>query len=276
MSDENSPLKTRYGIDASYLEALPAYSKLEQMLARGSCRKFKDRQVDQNLVELLCAAAFASPSKSDLQQQDIILISDADIKTQLADLMETQAWVKDIPHLAVFCGNNRRQRQIHALRGHPFVNDHLDAFFNASVDAGIALSAFVIAAEAVGLGCCPISAIRNKSEAVSEVLQLADHVFPIAGLAFGYPQSQVPEISPRLPLEVTVHHDTFSESNIEENIEAYDTRREAIQPYAQQRDTEKFGTAENYCWSEDKTRQYALPERAGFGKFVRAKGFNLG
>jgi len=276
MSDENSPLERRYGIDASYLETLPAYKKLEQILARGSCRKFQDRQVDASVIELLCAAAFASPSKSDLQQRDIILISDVDIKAQLADLMDTQAWVKDIPHLAVFCGNNRRQRQIHALRGHPFENDHLDAFFNASVDAGIALSAFVTAAEAIGLGCCPISAIRNESEAVSDVLKLPDHVFPVAGLAFGYPQSPKPEISPRLPLEVTVHHDTFSESNIEAKIEAYDARRESIQPYAQQRATEKFGTSENYGWSEDKTRQYTVPEREDFGKFVRVKGFDLG
>ncbi len=40
----------------------------------------------------------------------------------------------------------------------------LDAFFNATVDAGIALSAFSIAAEAVGLGCCPISAVRNEAQ----------------------------------------------------------------------------------------------------------------
>ena len=54
-----------------------------------------------------------------------------------------QAWLKDVPVLLVFCGNNRRQRQVHEWTGIPFANDHLDAFFNAAVDAGIALSAFV-------------------------------------------------------------------------------------------------------------------------------------
>jgi nitroreductase/FMN reductase [NAD(P)H] len=66
----------------------------------------------------------------------------------------------NVPNLLLFCGNNRRQRRIHTLRDRHFANDHLDAFFNAAVDAAIALSAFVIAAEAEGLGVCPVSAVR--------------------------------------------------------------------------------------------------------------------
>jgi nitroreductase len=62
------------------------------------------------------------------------------------------------PVLLVFCNNNRRQRRIHDLRGHPFANDHLDWFVNASVDAAIVLAAFVLAAQSVGLAACPISA----------------------------------------------------------------------------------------------------------------------
>ena len=38
---------------------------------------------------------------------------------------------------------------------------------------------------------------------------------------------------------------------------------------------DKYGTAEFYGWSEDKARQYGVPERANFGGFVRAKGFGL-
>ena len=38
---------------------------------------------------------------------------------------------------------------------------------------------------------------------------------------------------------------------------------------------ERFGTADFYGWSEDKARQYASPQRAGFGAFVRKQGFVL-
>jgi nitroreductase/FMN reductase [NAD(P)H] len=56
---------------------------------------------------------------------------------------------------------------------------------------------------------------------------------------------------------------------------AYDQRREAVQPYKTQRYTDKFGESAAYGWSEDKARQYSVPERADFGAFVRRKGFKL-
>ena len=56
---------------------------------------------------------------------------------------------------------------------------------------------------------------------------------------------------------------------------AYDRRRAEVQPYANQRHVERFGTDPAYGWSEDKVRQYSVPDRADFGAFVRAKGFKL-
>ena len=58
------------------------------------------------------------------------------------------------------------------MRNKPFANDHLDAFLNAAVDAGLVLMNFIRAAEAVGLGCCPISVIRNHIDEVAELLEL--------------------------------------------------------------------------------------------------------
>jgi FMN reductase [NAD(P)H] len=48
-----------------------------------------------------------------------------------------------------------------------------------------------------------------------------------------------------------------------------------LRPYRNQRDPARFGAASFYGWSEDKARQYAVPLRADFGAFVRAKGFCL-
>ncbi|MGL4634793.1 MAG: nitroreductase family protein [Beijerinckiaceae bacterium] len=246
--------------------------------SHGSVRQFTSEAVDAKLVRSLCALALSAPSKSDLQGRDIIIVQDRQILSDLKALLTSgplaQPWIANIQHMLVFCGNNRRQRLWHEWHGIPFVNDHLDAFFNAAVDAGIALSAFVSAAESHGLGTCPVSAIRNHASAVSNMLGLPDHVFPVAGLAFGWP-SEVPKISPRLPLSVTVHTDRYSENDLRGQVEAYDVRREALQPYRQQRNVPDFGLAESYGWSLDKARQYATPERETFGRFVRAKGFDL-
>ncbi|MEO0401770.1 MAG: nitroreductase family protein [Pseudomonadota bacterium] len=247
---------------------------ITSMVGRGSCRSFLDRAIPPAVLDMICAAALASPTKSDLQQRDIVLLASPDTRRALAALVPGQDWVAQAPMLVVFCGNNRRQRLLHDWRGVPFANDHLDAFFNAVGDAAIALGAFVTAAEALGLGCCPISAVRNEAQAVSDLLALPDHVFPFAGLALGYPRGPA-KITKRLPLGVTCHVDRYREDNVQAAVQAYDRDRERTQPYTAQRFADTFGTADAYGWSMDKARQYSQPERADFGAFVRRKGFRL-
>lgn len=267
-------LDTRYGDASPHADMGGAEGILRSMAARGSCRSFQDRAVPPDLLETLGAVALASPSKSDLQQRDIVFLASDASRRRLADIVGGQTWVSQAPMIAVFCGNNRRQRLLHEWRDVTFANDHLDAFFNAAVDAAIALGAFVTAAEAVGLGCCPISAIRNDAVAVSTLLGLPDHVFPVAGLAIGYPV-ETPEISKRLPLEQTLHTDRYQEGDLKAAVQGYDAKRAATQPYTQQRYPETFGTSDAYCWSEDKVRQYSRLERETFGEFIRTKGFRL-
>ncbi len=253
---------------------LPGLETLAGMAGRASCRSFSNKIVEFDLIRTLCAVALSSPSKSDLQQRDIVIVSDPSLRRTLDDLVGGQTWVRGAPAMLIFCGNHARQRLLHDLRGRPFANDHLDAFFNAAVDAAIALGAFVTAAEAIGLGCCPVSAIRNKAREVSDLLALPDLVFPIAGLAVGWP-SEPAELSMRLPLAATVHIDRYGADIQRPAIEVYDRARAATQPYETQRSPEDFGASDNYGWSEDKARQYAKPERTDFGAFVRAKGFKL-
>ena len=241
---------------------------------RGSCRDFTDTKVEDNLVQTLCAVSLASPTKSDLQQRDIIIVDDKEQRQRISAIFSEVRLIREAPLLLVFCANNRRLRQISKWREIPFENDHLDAFFNASVDAGIALASFVIAAESEGLGCCPISEIRNHVQQVTEILELPDYVFPVAGLAVGWPV-EPPLISMRLPLAATVHRNSFSEERLEMLVDGYDLQRSKIQPSQNQRNIDRFGLSEKYGWSEDKARQYANPQRSDFGEFIRRKGFNL-
>lgn len=268
-------LAQRYGtVPERPAEDLADTTVLEQIAGRRSFRRFTETRVSLELLKLLAATALSSPTKSDLQQRDIVIVKDAAVREKLNALLVGQDWIAHAPEMLVFCGNNKRQRQIHAWRGHPFVNDHLDAFFNAAVDAGIALQAFVTAAESVGLGCAPISAIRNESQAVSDILGLPDHVFAVAGLGLGWPAHDKP-LAMRLPLEATVHVDRFDDTDIKAAVDGYDARRAQAQPSSNQREPARFGVADPYTWSEDKARQYANPERADFGQFVESKGFKL-
>ncbi len=269
-------LALRFGEEVAVPEALgpEALALLGQLAGRSSNRRYLPKPVEPALVRLLCAAALCAPSKSDLQQADIVVVTDPAKRAAIEGWLPENPWVKGAPVLLVICANNARQRAIHTLRGHDYANDHLDPFFNASFDAGILLGTMIVAAEAMGLATCPISAIRDEAQKVSDLLGLPPHVFPCAGLALGWPDGKAP-MSPRLPLSLTVHENTHAGTDVAAGIAAYDARREAIRPFPKQRDVARFGEVHPYGWSEDKARQYASPQRPGFGAFIRARGFRL-
>ncbi len=267
-------LKARFGTAPALAEAPKGVDVLAEMANRRVVRRYSDRPLDPALLETLCAVALSAPSKSDLQQSDIVIVTDPAQRDRLQALIPENPWARAGQALLVFCGNNRRHRLLFEWRGRPYLNDHLDQFFNASVDAGIVLATFIAAADRVGLGTCPISQIRNHAREVSEILGLPSHVFPVAGMGVGWPSFEG-VLSPRLDLDVSIHRDRYDETGLREKIAAYDRRRNETQPYKTQRYTDRFGDASDYGWSEDKARQYSVPERADFGAFVREKGFKL-
>ena len=264
----------RFGESINAPADLPGADELRRMLEHSSHRQWNTQHIDPALLKLLFACALSAPSKSDLQQADIIHVADRAKIKAIAEWIPDMPWINNAPVFLVFCGNNRRIRQIGEWRGKPFVNEHLDHFMNAAVDAGIILSQFIRAAEAAGLGTVPISAVRNHPRATSDILGLPDAVFPVAGLCVGYPL-EAGHITARLPLDVTVHTDRFDESKLKENIDAYDQRRHKLFPLRKQRHPKLYPDVPFYGWSEDKARHYSVPERADFGAFIREKKFSL-
>ena len=265
-------LSKRFGETLTVDESLSGLDELARLAGRRVHRRYNERAVDPNLLRLLCACALSAPSKSDLQQADIVILHKPEQMT-IADLIPDQPFIRTAPAFLVFLASGRRIPEVSKMRGKPFPNDHLDQFFNASVDAGIVLATFLAAADAVGLGTCPISVIRDHSQKVSDMLKLPQRVIPVAGMCIGWP-SEKGHISPRLGLSSTLHQGKYDEGNLTERIDAYDKRRAAIHPY-KPRDPARWGEAAFYGWSEDKARQYGVPQRPDFGAFVRKKGFNL-
>jgi nitroreductase len=267
-------LSERFGERLKIDASLAGLDELARIAAHRVHRRYLAQEVTPELLRLLCACALSAPSKSDLQQADILIMRDTAKIHAIAELLPDMPWLRETPVFLVFLANGCRLPQISRMRGKPFPNDHLDLFFNATVDAAIVMTTFVRAAEAVGLGCCPISVIRDHAATISKMLALPEKVVPIAGMCVGWPAEQG-GITPRLSLETTVHEGRYAENDLAREIEAYDHRRAATRPYRDQRDAQRFGRSEFYGWSEDKARQYSVPLRADFGAFVRAKGFHL-
>ena len=272
-SQIESLVESRFGERIPVDPGWPGLDRIVTIVKHRVIRRYSDRPVEPDLLRLICACALSAPSKSDLQQRDIVEIEDTAIRQAIAALIPDMPWIGRAPVFLVFLANGRRLPEIAKLREKPFPNDHFDLVFNAATDAAIALSTCVAASEAVGLGTCPISVIRDHAARITELLQLPERVIPYAGLCLGWPADEG-RMSPRLPLSMTLHRDRFDERDFASELDRYDRRREAIAPFREQRDVAKWGTAPQYGWSEDKARQYAQPQRAEFGAFVRARGFS--
>jgi nitroreductase len=276
MTSYGDLLRQRFGLEGPEPAGVPPNETVAGILGRRSIRKYRDEAVPDDLLRVLLACAQSAPAKSDLQQYSIVRLTDPAKKAKLAELAVTE-WLATAPVLLVFCGDLRRAWRISELRGKTYGQNTLDSFMNAAVDAGLALQAFVIAAEAAGLGCCPISQVRVKIEETAALLELPDGVFPLAGLSAGWPDEER-AVTLRLPPALVVHENRYDDGDVAAEIDGYDRRRDArfpIPPRGQMHN-DLYGKAEFYGWSEHVARRLSRPEgREGLRAFLQSRGFKL-
>src|SRR5882757_9705876 len=249
---------------------------IRRVLSRKTVRRYSDRMPDEGLLDVLVAAALSASAKSDFQQASILRVVNRGKRDAIGKLFAGMPWIADAPVFFVFLGDARRLQRIGEMRGKPVSNGTLEGFFNASVDAALAMQTMILCAEGEGLGVCPISVIRNEVDSVAEVLSLPDLVFPVAGLCLGYPQGEG-FLSLRLPRLATVHRDNYDDTALAAAVDDYDRRRDAIHAILkeQQCANAEFGEAAFYGWSEDKARQAAKAEGAAFPPYLRSHGFSF-
>src|SRR5438309_10175228 len=87
----------RFGVELKTATNQQGADALARMLEHRSHRRYTDRAVTPELLRLLFACAFSAPSKSDLQQADIVHVADPAKRTAIADLVSDNPWVRTAP-----------------------------------------------------------------------------------------------------------------------------------------------------------------------------------
>ncbi len=185
-------LARRFGDGGPAAEGAEDNELMRRVLQRKTVRRYSDRMPDEALLDLLTACALSASAKSDFQQASILRLRDGDKRAAIGALFPAMPWIAKAPVFFVFLGDARRLHRVGELRGKPVANGTLEGFFNASIDAALAMQTMILCAESSGLGVCPISVIRNEADKVGEILGLPDLVFPVAGLCLGYPSGRRP------------------------------------------------------------------------------------
>ena len=80
MPDPAQPLQaalsTRFGETFDVDPAQPGLDQLAHMAAHRVIRRYQPREIAPGLLRMLCACALSAPTKSDLQQADILIVRD--------------------------------------------------------------------------------------------------------------------------------------------------------------------------------------------------------
>src|SRR5262249_36865277 len=104
-------LARRFGEDIAVDATLTGLDAAAPLAAHSVHRRYAARPVDPALLRLLCACALSAPSKSDLQQRDIVVVEDKVLRRAIGDLIPDMPWIGAAPAFLVFCGNGRRLPQ---------------------------------------------------------------------------------------------------------------------------------------------------------------------
>lgn len=241
---------------------------IETLLSHRSIRKFKNKALTEDQVRLLVKSAQAASTSSFTQSYSIIGIDDPGIKKQLRKIAYDSDYVEHNGYFFVFLADQYRNKVIgERYKKDTSVLDTAQRLIVAFGDASFAAQNLAVAAESMGLGICYIGSIQNDINKTAEILQLPQDVYPIFGLAVGYPD-QDPEQKPRLPLDVIFHRNHYNAKPSADSLKTYDQK---IAHYYQ---TRSGGTREE-TWTGQIAGGLELPYRKALKPFLEKQQLGL-
>ena len=246
---------------------------LAAILDRRVTRRYAPDPVPEPLLQTVLAAAQSAPSKSDLQQYSIIVLQDAAKIARIADWIGAHGLDQAGAGLPAVLRRHPAGRRVCELHGRAHANDNVDTFINATADAALALGFTVMAAEAAGLGTCPISYVRNHVEKIGPMCRPAGR-----RLSGGRADARLPGRCAQLALAAPAAASGGAPRE-PMTTAGWRPRCPPMTPLARPakpRYPEIHGAAPEGCtWSENAARQTSVPERFGLRTWLKLRGLAL-
>ncbi|MDI5983385.1 oxygen-insensitive NADPH nitroreductase [Halomonas sp. M4R5S39] len=238
---------------------------IDLLKSHRSIRRFTDQQIPRELLLELIRAGQAAATSSHVQAYSVIHVRNPANRERIAELAGGQGYVASCADFLVFCADMKRPTEASERTGANVVRGMTEQLLVASVDTALMAQNVAIAAESAGLGICYIGGIRNNPHAISDLLHLPEHVYPVFGMCLGYPAVD-PDIKPRLPVEAILKEDVYTEDS--EQVAAFD---EAMRTYY----GERRGGHKNSDWSRNLTPLFDSKLRAHMRDFLIERGFEM-
>lgn len=148
---------------------------IELAKQRYSCRKYDDRPVEQEKLELILEAGRVAPSAVNFQPWHFFVIREEDELAKLHKVYHRE-WFRTAPCVVVICGNHGESWKRKDGK------DHCD------IDVAITTDHMTLQATELGLATCWIC--NFDARMTGALFHLSDPLEPVVLLPIGYPLDQ--------------------------------------------------------------------------------------
>jgi len=171
---------------------MPYEECIETIFTRVSIRRFKPKQIPDEVILKILEAGNAAPSAGNLQARDFIVVKNPVTKLKLAKASLNQMFIAEAPVVVVVCANYPRSMRVYGDRGRLY----------AEQDATAAVENILLAVHMLGLGAVWVGAFDEAE--VSDILDIPAYARPMAIIPIGYPDES-PKPRQRYPIEYLTH-----------------------------------------------------------------------
>ena len=181
---------------------------LDFLNSRRTIRRYTGRPIDPALLDRLLEAACRASNTGNMQAYSVVVTPDPAIKAALAPAHFNQPMVQAAPAVLTWCADYNRFSRWCECRRADACYDNFQSFMASAIDTLLAAQTFATAAEAEGLGICYLGTTTYNAGEIIDVLHLPRLVVPVTTITVGWPDEQPAQVD-RLPLDATVHRDTY-------------------------------------------------------------------
>ena len=197
---------------------------IKQLQNRRSVREFTGEKVKDEDLKLILETAQRCPNSVHGQQTSLIVVKDKDKIKKIAELSGGQKQVENADVFVLVLADYYRPYYAAKSIGVEIgVQKSLEGVITGAVDAGIMVEAIQTAAESLGYGTTVIGGIRLNPDAICEMFNLPEYVFPVLGTTIGVPtENKLKTPKPRVSYESFALDEVYDKAKVEEGVENFD------------------------------------------------------
>jgi nitroreductase len=164
---------------------------------RMSVREYGSTSLAEEEIAYILSCASTAPSAGNREAWDVVIVTDQETRWALSHAAYDQSHVEQAPALFVVCTNYIRSMSRYGERG----------ILYSVQDATIAGTYMMLAVHALGLSSCWTGSFDEDE--VREILDLPQHVRPIAILATGRSTGRPAARTGRIPVAEHAHREIW-------------------------------------------------------------------